>query len=693
MTTNSGTSAALDNKPKGRITDGLRFGRFPITAVQPVVEGGRFPAKALPGEGIVVGATAFREGHDMLGVSAVLLDPQGNERQRVRLAPPRGERGMGTDRWEGVLTPSDVGDWSFVIEAWHDRYGTWHHNAEVKVAAGIDVELMLAEGAALLGEASDDASRSEADRATLRWVADRLADRSLSPEERLAAGFSDGVADIVRREPIRELVTVSEQFPLLVERDLAGRGAWYEFFPRSEGAVRNHETGTWTSGNFRTAAKRLDAVAAMGFDVLYMPPIHPIGVQHRKGPNNTLIAGPNDPGSPWAIGAKEGGHDAIHPDLGTFEDFDAFVARANELGLEVALDLALQAAPDHPWVQSNPEWFTTRVDGSIAYAENPPKKYQDIYPLNFDNDPEGLSNEILRIVLLWVSHGVKIFRVDNPHTKPVWFWEWLIAEVNKEVPGVVFLAEAFTRPAMMHALGRAGFQQSYTYFTWRNTKKEIEDYFTEVSHESPAFFRPNFFVNTPDILTEYLQFGGPAAFKIRAALASTASPLWGVYAGYELYEHVARPGAEEYIDNEKFEYKARDWDAAAHSGRTLAPYITRLNELRHAHPALQDLQNLTVHYTTDDSTVAYSKHKTLPDGSKDTIIVVVNLDPHVTKEGSVSLDLAALELDPQDRTANGGFYVDDLISGESWEWGEFNYVRLDPHVEPAHILSVRRAHQ
>jgi starch synthase (maltosyl-transferring) len=679
--------------PRGSITEGLRFGRFPITAVQPVVEGGKFPAKALPGEGIVVGATCFREGHDQLGVSAVLLDPSGAERQRVRLAPPRGERGMGTDRWEGILTPSETGHWSFVIEAWHDRYGTWHHNAEVKIAAGIDVELMLAEGAALLSEASDDDSRNEADRATLRWVAERLADQSLSPEDRLAAGFSQGVADIVARQPIRELVTVSEKFPLNVERDRAGRGAWYEFFPRSEGAVKDHSTGVWTSGNFRTAARRLDAVAAMGFDVLYMPPIHPIGVKHRKGPNNTLVAGPHDPGSPWAIGSEEGGHDAIHPDLGTFEDFDAFVARANELGLEVALDLALQAAPDHPWVTSHPEWFTTRVDGSIAYAENPPKKYQDIYPLNFDNDPEGLSNEILRIVLLWVSHGVKIFRVDNPHTKPVWFWEWLIAEVDKAVPGVVFLAEAFTRPAMMHALGRAGFQQSYTYFTWRNTKKEIEDYFQEVSHESPAFFRPNFFVNTPDILTPYLQFGGPPAFRIRAVLAATASPLWGVYAGYELYEHVARPGAEEYIDNEKFEYKARDWNAAAESGRTLAPFITRLNHLRRDHPALQDLQNLTVHQSTDASTVVYSKHKTLPDGSKDTLIVVVNVDPHVTKECTVTLDLAALELDPQDLTANGGFYVDDLISGESWEWGEYNYVRLDPHVEPAHILSVRRMHQ
>jgi starch synthase (maltosyl-transferring) len=676
--------------PKALITDGLRFGRFPITAVQPAVEGGKFPAKAVAGESLVVGATAFREGHDQLGVSAVLLDPHGKERQRVRLAPPRGNRGKGTDRWEGILTPSETGNWSFVIEAWHDRYGTWHHNAEVKVEAGIDVELMLAEGAALLSEASEDPARPSADRRTLRMAVVVLSDPSRTPEERLAAGFSAEVVDVVEREPIRELVTVSEQYPLLVERELAGRGAWYEFFPRSEGAVLNHETGEWISGTFQTAAKRLEAVAGMGFDIIYMPPIHPIGTQYRKGPNNTLLAGPHDPGSPWAIGSKEGGHDAIHPDLGTFADFDAFVARAGELGLEVALDLALQAAPDHPWVESHPEWFTTRVDGSIAYAENPPKKYQDIFPLNFDNDPAGLANEILRIVLLWVSHGVKIFRVDNPHTKPVWFWEWLIAQVNKRHPDVVFLAEAFTRPAMMHALGRAGFQQSYTYFTWRNTKEELEEYFQEVSHESPAYFRPNFFVNTPDILTEYLQFGGPPAFRIRAALAATASPIWGVYAGYELYEHVARPGAEEYIDNEKFEYKARNWEAAADSGRTLAPYLTRLNEIRHAHPALGDLQNLTLHESTDDATIVYSKHKTLPDGTKDTLIIVVNVDPHSVRESTVSLDLEALELDPENLTRNGGFMVDDLLTGDSWEWGEHNYVRLDAHVEPAHILSIRR---
>jgi starch synthase (maltosyl-transferring) len=362
------------------------------------------------------------------------------------------------------------------------------------------------------------------------------------------------------------------------------------------------------------------------------------------------------------------------------------VARAAELNLEVALDFALQASPDHPWVTSHPEWFTTRVDGSIAYAENPPKKYQDIYPINFDNDPVGLPQEILRIVLMWVDHGVKIFRVDNPHTKPVQFWEWLIGKVNAQHPDVVFLAEAFTRPAMMHALGRAGFQQSYSYFTWRNTKEEIEEYFTEVSKVSASYFRPNFFVNTPDILTAFLQFGGPAAFKIRAVLASMGSPLWGVYSGYELFEHVARPGAEEYIDNEKFEYRPRDYAAAEAEGRSLAPYLTRLNAIRRAHPALGDLENLTVHSSTDSATVVFSKHKETADG-KDTLIIVVNVDPHSARESTVSLNLDALSIDPGDRNEDGTFRVDDLLTGSSWNWGEHNYVRLDAHVEPAHICT------
>ena len=363
-----------------------------------------------------------------------------------------------------------------------------------------------------------------------------------------------------------------------------------------------------TSGNFRTAAKRLEGVAAMGFDVIYLPPIHPIGEVNRKGPNNTLTPGPDDTGSPWAIGSKDGGHDAIHPDLGDFDDFDAFVARARDLGLEVALDLALQAAPDHPWVTSHPEFFTTRADGTIAYAENPPKKYQDIYPINFDNDPAGICREVLRVVRLWMSHGVRIFRVDNPHTKPLPFWEWLLAEVRRTDPDVLFLSEAFTKPPMMHALGAVGFHQSYTYFTWRTARWELEDYLREVSSETDHLMRPNFFVNTPDILHAYLQYGGPAAFKIRAAIAATSVPSWGVYAGYELFEHVAvKPGSEEYLDSEKYQIRIRDWEAAEAEGRSLAPYLTRLNETRRAHPALQRLRNLTIHSSDDENILVFSK--------------------------------------------------------------------------------------
>ncbi|AJT43209.1 alpha-1,4-glucan:maltose-1-phosphate maltosyltransferase [Psychromicrobium lacuslunae] len=663
-------------------------GRIPIFDVAPVIEGGAVPAKAIPAGELEVSATVFREGHDLIGVEAVLLSPDGAADQRIRLRPLLD----GTDRWQGRLAPSEIGHWKFRIEAWSDVYATWQHNAEVKIAADVDVELMLAEGAALLSQAAGQRTRANADRQVLNTAASGLADQSQPVPVRLGAGVSAAVLEVMTKEPIRELLTLSDEYPIEVERAAAGRGSWYEFFPRSEGASRHPETGEWTSGNFRTALHSLDRVAAMGFDVIYLPPIHPIGEVNRKGPNNTLVAGPADPGSPWAIGSRDGGHDAIHPDLGDFKDFDAFVSRATELQLEVALDLALQAAPDHPWATEHPEWFTTRIDGSIAYAENPPKKYQDIYPLNFDNDPDGLSSEVLRIVELWISHGVKIFRVDNPHTKPLWFWQWLIAKVRAKHPETVFLAEAFTVPAMMHALGRAGFQQSYSYFTWRNTKAEVEEYFQEVSHQSAAFYRPNFFVNTPDILTEYLQYGGPAAFKIRAVLAAMGSPLWGVYAGYELFEHVARPGAEEYIDNEKYEYKARDFAAAEQSGRSLAPFITLLNQIRREHPALGELSNLTVHASSDPATVAFSKHKNVrsADGSthRDTIIVVVNVDPHSVREGVVSLDLAALQIDSFN--ADGTFTVDELITGQSWQWGNENYVRLDAHLEPAHILHVRR---
>ncbi|WP_113903040.1 MULTISPECIES: alpha-1,4-glucan--maltose-1-phosphate maltosyltransferase [Brevibacterium] len=659
----------------------LHYGRIVITDIEPVVAGGAFPAKATVGEDIPLAATVFREGHDLIGAEAVLLDDAGDEIDRVRLV----ERTPGTDRFVGVVRPRSTGRFSFVIEAWADPNATWEHAASLKVPAGVDVDLMLAEGLKLLTAAEDLPGRTAEHRTVLAEAIGTLASADLPADQRLAAATSAHVRAAIDAAPLRELVTVSERMPLTVERELAGRAGWYEFFPRSEGARQDEETGRWISGTFRTAARRLPAVAEMGFDVVYLPPIHPIGEVNRKGPNNTLDPGPEDPGSPWAIGSRHGGHDAIHPDLGDFDDFDDFVAQANELGLEVALDLALQAAPDHPWVTSHPEWFTTQLDGTIAYAENPPKKYQDIYPLNFDNDLDGLSREVLRIVELWIDHGVRIFRVDNPHTKPVMFWEWLIASVNERHPDVIFLAEAFTRPPMMHALAQLGFQQSYTYFTWRNTREELEEYLTELRDVSGAFLRPNFFVNTPDILTEYLQFGGPAGFRIRAVLAATASPLWGVYAGYELCEHVPRPGTEEYIDNEKYQYRPRDFAAAEAEGRSLAPYLRRLNAIRKEHPALGDLRNIRLHSADDDSILVYSKRK-----DDDALIVVINLDPHATRETTVHLDLG--ELFPAAGAENASetdFEVHDLLSDQTWTWGEHNYVRLDPRVEPAHVLHVR----
>ncbi|MDO4255551.1 MAG: alpha-1,4-glucan--maltose-1-phosphate maltosyltransferase [Kocuria sp.] len=667
----------------------LVYGRIPIEQVSPVVHGGLRPATAVPGESIRVAATVYREGHDALGVSAVLRDPHGVEQQRVLLKL----KGPGTDRYEGWLTPTSEGDWTFTIEGWSDVFGTWHHDAAIKLTVGQDVELMMDEGAAVFEQAAAEADRPQVQRQLFTDIAGHLTQRSVPAGQRFAEATGRDVLDSVAKNPIRDLVTQSRAYPIRVERQAAGRGAWYEFFPRSEGATWDPDTELWRSGTFVTAAERLDAVASMGFDVIYLPPIHPIGVAHRKGPNNSLTPAPGDPGSPWAVGAAEGGHDAIHPDLGGFDEFDAFVARARELGMEVALDLALQASPDHPWVTSHPEWFTTRADGSIAYAENPPKKYQDIYPINFDNDPEGISYEILRIVNLWMSHGVRIFRVDNPHTKPLWFWEWLLGEVHKVDPGVVFLAEAFTRPAMMQGLAKAGFQQSYSYFTWRNTKEELEEYLYEVSRETASHYRPNFFVNTPDILTDYFVHGGRPAFKIRAALAATASPLWGMYAGYELYENVQRPGAEEANDNEKYQYRPRDFDGAESRGDSLAPYIRRLNQIRREHPALMDLQNLTLHPTDDDAVLCYSKTKTVmgEDGDyQDTMIIVVNTDPQSVRMSNIDLNVAALDLRTEDFTDDGNFVVDDLLTGASWEWSGGVWVRLDPFYEPVHIVHVRR---
>jgi starch synthase (maltosyl-transferring) len=663
------------------------IGRIPILDVAPAVDCGRRPAKAVIGETFQVSATVFREGHGVIGAGVVLRDPSGGRGPLI----PMTELAPGTDRYGADVTIGETtGIWRFHVEAWADPIGSWYHDAAIKVPRGQDVELMLTEGALLFDRAAKNitvrpgSAKAAAAKLTLKEVAARLRDRGLAPWHRLAAAEAEQTAAVLAGYPLRDLVTRSRSLSVQVDRERALFSAWYEFFPRSEG-VQEDPMGRRepVSGTLRTAARRLDAIARMGFDVVYLPPIHPIGSTFRKGRNNTLIAKPGDPGSPWAIGSPAGGHDALHPDLGTMADFDAFIAQARELGLEVAIDLALQASPDHPWVTEHPEWFTTRADGTIAYAENPPKKYQDIYPLNFDNDPEGIYAEILRVVRKWMSHGVRIFRVDNPHTKPLRFWERLLAEIRTTDPDVLFLAEAFTRPAMMRTLGMIGFHQSYTYFTWRNTVEELTSYLTELSGPESAYMRPNFFANTPDILHAYLQYGGVAAFRIRAVLASMLSPSWGIYSGYELCENVPiRPGSEEYLDSEKYQYKPRDWAGAERAGLSIAGFIALLNDIRNSHPALRRLRNLRFHYVDQPDLFCFSKRVGTISGEQDTVLVVVNLDPHQTREATVWLDLPALGV-------TGEFTVFDELSGESYRWGQANYVRLNPMERPAHIFSVK----
>jgi starch synthase (maltosyl-transferring) len=658
--------------------------RIPITGVSPAIEGGAYAAKSVVGEPVTIGATVFREGHAALGVNVVLRDPAGRSAPftPMRLVAP------GTDRYEADVTGSVVGPWTFEIEAWGDPLATWRHDAMIKIPEAQDVELMLEEGARLHEQAAAQigAGAGAAAVDTHAIAAAELIDVATALRgpgdavERLSIALRTDVLALLTQHPLRTMVTTSERYPLWVDRERALYGAWYEFFPRSEGAKPPK------SGTFATAAKRLPAIAAMGFDVVYIPPIHPIGTTFRKGPNNTLNPATDDPGVPWAIGSADGGHDAINPDLGTLKDFKAFVAKANKLGLEIALDFALQCSPDHPWVREHREWFTTRADGSIAYAENPPKKYQDIYPLNFDNDYAGLYAEIVRVLRFWMNQGVRIFRVDNPHTKPLLFWEQLLADVRATDPDVIFLAEAFTRPAMMRALAQVGFHQSYTYFTWRNTKPELESYLTELSHETSDVLRPNLFVNTPDILHAFLQQGGPPAFKIRAVIAATGSPAWGVYSGYELFENVpVRAGSEEYLDSEKYQLRPRDYAAAEAAGRSLEGYLTRLNHIRRDHVALHRLRNLAIHSSDNAQLLVFSKRASTPTG-EDTVLVIVNLNPFNVAEATVALDLPALGFDWHSRLD-----VTDLLSGAQYEWGQYNYVRLDPHEEPAHIFVVRPA--
>lgn len=667
--------------------------RIPALELFPVVEGGRLPAKATQGEPFPVRATAFREGHDAFGAEAVLLRPDGSEHSRtpmVGIAP-------GLDRMEAWVMADGTGEWSFRIDTWSDPYATWRHDATIKVDARIDVDLALEEGARILeraarGEAHTNPAQTAPpaeDAEVLTAAAAQMRDTSRSAQQRLSAGISSRVRAVFRTHPLRDLLGHTESQPLLVSRPRAVHGSWYEIFARSAGAFQNPD-GTWVSGTLRTAAQDLPRIASMGFDVVYLTPVHPIGTTFRKGRNNTLEATAEDPGSPYGIGSPEGGHDAIHPDLGTFEDFDAFVSAAADLDMEVALDFALQCSPDHPWVKEHPEWFTTRADGSIAYAENPPKKYQDIYPLNFDNDPEGIHRAIRDLLELWISHGVRIFRVDNPHTKPVNFWQRLLREMHADHPDVLFLAEAFTRPAMMRTLGMVGFDQSYTYFAWRTGKEEIEDYLRELSAGTAHVLRPTFWPTTHDILTPQMTTGGTAIFAIRAVLAAMGSPNWGIYSGYEFVENVQRPGFEEQIDNEKYEYRPRDWEAADATG--IPQLLTLLNGARSRHPALQQLHQLTVHPTSHPDLLCFSKHvpaRFTDSGHSDTVIVVVSLDPHHDVEGSVELDLSALGADSVDSAPGGPrLQVVDELDGTSYTWGPSNFVHLGPWTRLAHVMAV-----
>jgi starch synthase (maltosyl-transferring) len=657
-----------------------------VFEVAPCIEHGAFPAKSVVGEPFDVTATVFREGHDAVNATVVLTSPDGGEQGEQHV--PMTLVSAGLDHWSANISADRTGLWSYRVEGWADPYGTWVHDATIKVAADVDTELMLVEGGLVLERALKEVIRTPLQATPLANAIIALRDTTRPAQARLRAGLSEAVRSEMTDRPLRDHVSPSPAYGWQVERERALYGAWYEIFPRSEGATQDPVTGVWTSGTLVTAARRLPAIAEMGFDVVYLTPIHPIGTVNRKAPNNTLNPGLLDPGSPYAIGSAEGGHDSIAPELGTFADFDSFVAEANRLGLEVALDLALQCAPDHPWVSAHPEWFTTRADGTIAYAENPPKKYQDIYPVNFDNDPAGIYAEVRRVVQVWLDHGVTIFRVDNPHTKPLEFWKWLIADVATVAQGTIWLAEAFTRPAMMHALGKVGFQQSYTYFTWRNQKWELEEYITELTGESATYMRPSFWPTTHDILPPYLQYGGPTAWKLRAALAATMVPTYGIYAGYELVEHVARPGVEEQIDNEKYQLKDRHWsdyeEGGPKEGQSLAPYLKMLNEIRRAHPSLHWLRNIHLHHVDDENVMAFSKRRNVA-GRDDIILVVANVDPHATRETNVHLHMEALGLGQGDT-----FIAHDLVTGAQWQWGQDNFVRLGPDTEPVHIVHIRR---
>lgn len=650
-------------------------GRLGIDDVRPQLLDGN-PAKAVVGEIVPVSAVVWREGHDAIAATLNVHGPEGSSVAADPIQIHMRPTPTNQDQSNAFFVPDVPGDWTFRVDAWSDPMATWRHAITTKIEAGQDSDELYNDfehGAQLFERASALVPQSE--RTKLLDVASSLR-RGGDVRARLAPALTSSVTQLLELNPVRDLVTLGESLQVRVERREALVNSWYELFPRSTGGW--DDAGNPVHGTFATTEKALDRVAKMGFDTVYFPPIHPIGEINRKGRNNTLTPDPHDVGSPWAIGSAEGGHDATHPELGTIEDFQALVAKAKELNLEIALDLALQAAPDHPWAQDHPEFFTVLADGTIAYAENPPKKYQDIYPLNFDNAPEDIYAEILRVVKFWVDLGVTTFRVDNPHTKPANFWQWLINTVHETNPEVIFLAEAFTRPARLYGLAKIGFSQSYTYFTWKVSKAELTEFATEIARMADVS-RPNLFVNTPDILHASLQQGGRAMFAIRAALAATMSPVWGVYSGYELFEHEAvMPGSEEYLDSEKYELRPRDFEGALERGDSLEDYIGLLNQIRRANPALQQLRNIHFHEADNEHIIAYSKVDAL---TGNTVLVVVNLDPRSAREATVRLNLEALGLE-----SGAQFEVRDAITGARYLWTDSNFVRLEPMRDVAHIF-------
>ena len=644
-------------------------GRVIIEGVQPEVDGGRFPIKRSAGESVQVEADIFTDGHDI--ISALLLHRKEADGawKGVFMKP------LVNDRWRASFRVEEIGRYFYTFQAWVDRFMTWRRDIRKKIDAGQEVSVDLLMGSDIIRNAASQADGAD-QTMLISWAELLVSDKSLS--EKIKMALDANLARVVNRYPDRSHATrYAKKLPVAVQRSKARFSSWYEMFPRScSGTEERH-------GTFKDCEARLPYIAEMGFDVLYLPPIHPIGKSHRKGKNNSLQVGPDDPGSPWAIGAPEGGHRAVHPKLGTLEDFRQFISKAKECGIEVALDLAFQCTPDHPYVQEHPEWFYRRPDGTIQYAENPPKKYEDIYPFNFENEHwQDLWRELLGVVRFWIENGIHIFRVDNPHTKPFAFWKWLIGGVKRENPETIFLAEAFTRPRVMYRLAKIGFTQSYSYFAWRNTKWELTQYFTELTRaQVQEFFWPNLWPNTPDILTEYLQMGGRPAFAVRLVLAATLGASYGIYGpAFELAENTARePHSEEYLNSEK--YQIRSWDIERSD--SLKPFIARVNRIRRENPALQNDRNLNFHKVDNEQLIVYSKHT---DDLSNIILVVVNLDPHHTHSGWLEFSLETVGLDPRQ-----SFQVHDLLSDARYLWHDtHNFVELNPQIVPAHIFVVRR---